>query len=68
MKFRVAVLLLLYKCLVFAPNIIFATESAVSGLTCPLKTCTDVLKELKDLEIRHAKSEDQIEEIKKEKQ
>ncbi|XP_048009022.1 tripartite motif-containing protein 16-like isoform X4 [Megalobrama amblycephala] len=75
MKFRVAVLLLLYKCLVFAPNVIFATESAVSGLTCPLKTCTDVLKELgatekqlKDLEIRHAKSEDQIEEIKKEKQ
>ncbi|XP_048008937.1 stonustoxin subunit alpha-like isoform X2 [Megalobrama amblycephala] len=75
MKFRVAVLLLLYKCLVFAPNIIFATESAVSGLTCPLKTCTDVLKELgatekqlKDLEIRLAKSENQTEEIKKEKQ
>ncbi|XP_067224395.1 tripartite motif-containing protein 16-like protein isoform X2 [Chanodichthys erythropterus] len=75
MKFRVAVLLLLYKCLVSVPNIIFATESAVSGLPCPLKTCTDVLKELgatekqlKDLEIRHAKSEDQIEEIKKEKQ
>ncbi|XP_067224559.1 stonustoxin subunit alpha-like [Chanodichthys erythropterus] len=75
MKFRVAVLLLLYKCLVFAPNVIFATESAVSGLPCPLKTCTDVLKELgatekqlKDLEIRLAKSEDQIEEIKKEKQ
>ncbi|XP_067224651.1 tripartite motif-containing protein 16-like protein [Chanodichthys erythropterus] len=68
MKFRVAVLLLLYKCLVFAPNVIFTSESAVSGLTCPLKTCTDVLKELKDLEIRHAKSETQIEEIKKEKQ
>ncbi|XP_048036258.1 stonustoxin subunit alpha-like [Megalobrama amblycephala] len=68
MKFRVAVLLLLYKCLVFAPNVIFATESDVSGLTCPLKTCTDVLKELKDLEIRLAKSETQIEEIKKEKQ
>ncbi|XP_067222560.1 stonustoxin subunit alpha-like [Chanodichthys erythropterus] len=68
MKFRVAVLLLLYKCLVFAPNVIFASESAVSGLPCPLKTCTDVLKELKDLEIRLAKREDQIEEIKKEKQ
>ncbi|XP_067224490.1 stonustoxin subunit beta-like isoform X2 [Chanodichthys erythropterus] len=75
MKFRVAVLLLLYKCLVFAPNVIFASESAVSGLPCPLKTCTDVLKELgatekqlKDLEIRLAKSEAQIEEIKKEKQ
>ncbi|XP_067224278.1 tripartite motif-containing protein 16-like [Chanodichthys erythropterus] len=75
MKFRVAVLLLLYKCLVFAPNVIFATEPDISGLTCPLKTCTDVLKELgatekqlKDLEIRHAKSEDQNEEIKKEKQ
>ncbi|XP_048012839.1 tripartite motif-containing protein 16-like [Megalobrama amblycephala] len=71
MKFRVAVLLLLYKCLVFAPNVIFATESAVSGLPCPLKTCTDVLKELgatekqlKDLEIRHAKSEAKTEEIK----
>ncbi|XP_067224354.1 tripartite motif-containing protein 16-like [Chanodichthys erythropterus] len=71
MKFRVAVLLLLYKCLVFAPNVIFASESAVSGLPCPLKTCTDVLKELgatekqlKDLEIRHAKSENQTEEIK----
>ncbi|XP_067234662.1 E3 ubiquitin/ISG15 ligase TRIM25-like [Chanodichthys erythropterus] len=44
-------------------------------LPCPLKTCTDVLKELgatekqlKDLEIRLAKSEAQIEEIKKEKQ
>ncbi|XP_067224319.1 tripartite motif-containing protein 16-like isoform X1 [Chanodichthys erythropterus] len=75
MKFRVAVLLLLYKCLVFAPNVIFATEPAVSGLTCPLKICTDVLKELgatekqlKDLEIRLAKSEAQTEEIKKEKQ
>ncbi|XP_067224744.1 tripartite motif-containing protein 16-like protein [Chanodichthys erythropterus] len=68
MKFRVAVLLLLYKCLVFAPNVIFASESAVSGLPCPLKTCTDVLKELKDLEIRLAKSEAQIEEFKKEKQ
>ncbi|XP_048037790.1 tripartite motif-containing protein 16-like protein [Megalobrama amblycephala] len=65
MKFRVAVLLLLYKCLVFASNV---TESAVSGLPCPLKTCTDVLKELKDLEIRRAKTEAQIEEIKKEKQ
>ncbi|XP_048036193.1 tripartite motif-containing protein 16-like protein [Megalobrama amblycephala] len=67
MKFRVAVLLLLYKCLVFAPNVIFATEAAVSGLTCPLK-CTDVLKQLQDLEIRLTKSEAQIEEIKKEKQ
>ncbi|XP_051743323.1 stonustoxin subunit alpha-like isoform X2 [Ctenopharyngodon idella] len=67
MKLRVAVLLLLYKCLVFAPNVIFATEPADSESTCPLKICTDVLKQLQDLEIRLAKSEAEIEEIKKEK-
>ncbi|XP_048034972.1 stonustoxin subunit alpha-like [Megalobrama amblycephala] len=58
MKFRVAVLLLLYKCLVFS------TEPAASEPTCPLKTCSDVLKKLQDLEIRLA----EIEELRRDKQ
>ncbi|XP_026114927.1 cerebellin-4-like [Carassius auratus] len=87
MRLTMAVLLLLYKCLIFslaATGLTMATEMVISELsakhedkqpTCPLKICTDVLKDLgatekqlKDLEIRLANSEAQIEQIKKETQ
>ncbi|KAK2917069.1 hypothetical protein QQF64_025744 [Cirrhinus molitorella] len=71
MRLTIAALLLLCEYLIFAS----ATTGKDSELTCPLKICTDVLKELgatekqlKALEIRLANSEAQIEEIKKENQ
>ncbi|KAK7174084.1 hypothetical protein R3I93_001302 [Phoxinus phoxinus] len=71
MRSTIAVLLLLYKCLIFE---LVTSELSVSNQpACPLKICTDVLKDfgatdarLKALEIRLADSEAQIEEIKKE--
>uniref|UniRef100_A0A8C1U724 C1q domain-containing protein n=1 Tax=Cyprinus carpio TaxID=7962 RepID=A0A8C1U724_CYPCA len=85
MRITIAVLLLLYKCLIFslaATGLTMATELVTSELstkdenkqpTCPLKICTDLLKDLgatekqlKALEIRLANSEDQIEKIKRE--
>ncbi|KAL0146477.1 hypothetical protein M9458_058108, partial [Cirrhinus mrigala] len=58
MKVKIAVLLLLHRCLIFAPNV--ATEPVASELstkddtflqnetksTCPLEICTDLLLEL----------------------
>ncbi|ROL43544.1 Cerebellin-4 [Anabarilius grahami] len=67
----IAVLLLLYKCLIF---LTIATEPAASE-TCPLKICSGLLKDvgatetqLKALETRLANSEARIEEMKKEYQ
>ncbi|KAK9964698.1 hypothetical protein ABG768_005847 [Culter alburnus] len=87
MRLTIAVLLLLYKCLISAPiaadltNISepvaseLCTKDENKQLNCPLKICTDLLKEhgatenqLKALEIRLANSEAQIEEMKKETQ
>ncbi|KAF4116646.1 hypothetical protein G5714_004135 [Onychostoma macrolepis] len=74
MRLTIAVLLLLYKCLIFDSGLTIATDEN-TPLTCPLKICTDVLKELgaaekqlKALEIRLDNSEARIEEIKKEYQ
>ncbi|KAL1279060.1 hypothetical protein QQF64_025733 [Cirrhinus molitorella] len=80
MRLTTAALLLLCENLIFASGTTADLETSELStkdkqLTCPLKVCTDVLKELgaaeqqiKALEIRLANSEAQIAEIKKENQ